>query len=473
MITSGGGSEERGFTTLRHGGQIGDNFFYRLFTKGFVRDNGFSPTGANDSWRMGTAGFRADWDINANNAVTFQGRYYGCKAGQNTFAVNPVEPDLSMTRAEDANLAGGHALARWQRNTGDNSNAALQVYYDRTHRDELTFRETRQTVDMDFQHRFPLKIPLIPNQQDIVWGGGYRWTTDYLGTGLSISFDPIKRNIQTGNIFIQTDMPLIEDRLKLTTGIKFLDNTYSHGNFLPNARLLWTPDNKQSIWASATRSIRLPSRFERDGNQLIRDGAEFIRLISNPQLLAETLWGFETGYRRQITSNLNVDIAGFFNDYNNSTSEREIAPAAIQITDQRQTQIFGFEIYGQWNAFDRLRFMPSYSHLQVRNRVPLDQEAESGEDPKHQFTLRTQLDLVKNVEFDSFFRHIDKLPGLGVGSYQALDLRLAWKPRTNIELSVIGQNLLQSHHLEFMPELIPTMPVQIQRGIFGRVTIRF
>lgn len=117
--------------------------------------------------------------------------------------------------------------------------------------------------------------------------------------------------------------------------------------------------------------------------------------------------------------------------------------------------------------------MPSYSHLQVRNRVPLDQEAESGEDPKHQFTLRTQLDLVKNVEFDSFFRHIDKLPGLGVGSYQALDLRLAWKPRANVELSVIGQNLLQSHHLEFMPELIPTMPVQIQRGIFGRVTIRF
>ncbi|MER0215187.1 MAG: Plug domain-containing protein [Nitrosomonas sp.] len=32
------------------------------------------PGGANDSWRMGTAGFRADWDINDSNAVTFQGQ---------------------------------------------------------------------------------------------------------------------------------------------------------------------------------------------------------------------------------------------------------------------------------------------------------------------------------------------------------------------------------------------------------------
>lgn len=84
LITSGGGSEERGFATLRHGGKIGENFHYRLFTKGFTRDNSFSPNGANDSWRMGTVGFRADWDINDNNAIFFRGQYYGGKAGQNT-----------------------------------------------------------------------------------------------------------------------------------------------------------------------------------------------------------------------------------------------------------------------------------------------------------------------------------------------------------------------------------------------------
>ena len=94
LITSGGGSEERGFATLRHGGKIGESFFYRLFTKGFARDNSFSPSGANDSWRMGTVGFRADWDINANNAITFQGQYYGGKAGQNRVLINPNDADI-------------------------------------------------------------------------------------------------------------------------------------------------------------------------------------------------------------------------------------------------------------------------------------------------------------------------------------------------------------------------------------------
>ncbi len=265
----------------------------------------------------------------------------------------------------------------------------------------------------------------------------------------------------------------MEDRLKLTTGVKFLDNTYSHGNFLPNARLIWTPDAHQSLWVSATRALRLPSRFERDSNQITRDGAEFIRRISNPLITSETLWSFETGYRRQVNSDLSVDVAGFFNAYNHSGSELEIAPATIQITSQRQSQIFGFEVYGNWQALSKLRFMPSYSHLQVRNQVPLGQEAESGEDPKHQFTLRSQLELHRNVELDTFFRFINKLPGIDVASYKALDIRLAWRPLSNVELSVIGQNLLQSHHQEFAPEVIQTMPVQIQRGVFGKLTVRF
>ncbi len=470
LITSGGGSEERGFATVRHGGKIGENLHFRLYSKGFTRDNSFSPSGANDSWRMGTVGFRADWDINSNNTVTFQGQYYGGKAGQNTIFINPQEPETATTRIEDANLSGGHALLRWQRTTGINSNYALQAYYDRTRRDELSFQESRQTVDVDFQHRFPLTTLF---RQDIVWGGGYRWTTDHLGINLPIFFDPTRRDLQTGNVFAQSDIPLVVDRLKLTAGLKYLDNTYAHGNFLPNARLLWTPDSNQSIWASATRSIRLPSRFEHDGNQIMKDGAEFIRRVSNPHLTSETLWGFETGYKRKITSDLSVDIAGFFNDYSHSTSELEIAPATIQITDQRHTQIYGFEVFGEWRALSRLRFMPSYSHLQVKNRVPAGQEAESGEDPKHQFTFRSQLDLAHNVEVDAFFRYIDKLPGLEIASYKALDLRMAWKPISNVELSLIGQNLLQSHHQEFSPELIQTMPVQIQRGIFGKVTWRF
>ncbi len=92
LVTTGGGTEERGFATVRHGGRIGENLHYRLYSKGFTRDNSFSLSGANDSWRMGTVGFRADWAIDTNNAVTFQGQYYGGKAGQNTTFISPLNP---------------------------------------------------------------------------------------------------------------------------------------------------------------------------------------------------------------------------------------------------------------------------------------------------------------------------------------------------------------------------------------------
>ena len=473
LVTLGGGTEERGFTTLRHGGKIGENLHFRIFSKGFSRDNSYNPAGTNDSTRMGTVGFRADWDINPNNAVTFQGQYYGGKAGQNTLLTNPLSPEVTTPRIEDANMTGGNALVRWQRTTGERSNSVLQAYYDHTKRDELSFRESRQTVDVDFQHRFPLTMPLSP---DIVWGGGYRWTGDQTGINLPISFDPARREIQTGNVFVQSDMQLIEERLKLSTGIKYLHNTYIHGKFLPNFRLLWTPDPKQSVWAAATNALRIPSRFEFEGRQFNKDGAEFIRHIGNPQILAETLWSFETGYKRQLTSDLSFDLAAFFNRYNNSETAHIIGSNLVQSTSDGKADVYGFELFGNWRVLNRLRFIPNYSYLRVNqyNSPGLTTILEEIADPKHQFTFRSQLDLTHNVELDAFFRYIDKLPGSGIASYKTLDFRVAWRPAANVELSVIGQNLLQSRHQEFLSDdVIYTTPIQIQRGVFGKLTVRF
>ncbi len=471
LVSTGGGTEERGFATLRYGGQIGENLHYRVFSKGVTRDNSFGPSGTNDGSRLGTVGFRADWDINPNNEVTLQGQYYSGKAGQNTTFINFQNPRTDVSRIEDANLSGGHALLRWQRTTGEHSSTILQAYYDRVHRDELSFRETRNTVDVDFQQRFPFKKFF---HQDIVWGGGYRWTGDNTDINRPIFFNPARRDLQTGNIFVQSDVMLVADRLRLSTGIKYLDNTYLKGHFLPNARLMWTPDTKQSVWASATRAVRIPSRFEFEGNQIFKDGAEFIRHVGNPNIIAETLWSFETGYRSQLTADLSVDIAGFFNNFNHSEFEQEVAPSVFQISTRGfRSHVYGFEIFGEWRVLNRLRFIPSYSYLRTSNKNSSDQEVESGEDPIHQFTFRSQLDLTNNIELDAFFRYIDNLPGLEIADYKTLDLRLAWRPVSNVEVSLVGQNLLQSHHQEFETELIRTMPVQIQRGVFGKVTWRF
>jgi iron complex outermembrane receptor protein len=47
-----------------------------------------------------------------------------------------------------------------------------------------------------------------------------------------------------------------------------------------------------------------------------------------------------------------------------------------------------------------------------------------------------------------------------------MDLRLAYRPREHIELAVVGQNLLDSQHLEY------GYSASVPRGIYGTVTWR-
>jgi len=52
-------------------------------------------------------------------------------------------------------------------------------------------------------------------------------------------------------------------------------------------------------------------------------------------------------------------------------------------------------------------------------------------------------------------------------------LRLGWDIRPGIELSLIGQNLLDSRHTEFLPDFISTQPTEVERSIYGRVIWSF
>src|SRR5688572_16904111 len=54
LISGGAGNEERGFGTVRYGGKVGENAFYRVYAKFFSRDDSALPDGsdANDNWSM-------------------------------------------------------------------------------------------------------------------------------------------------------------------------------------------------------------------------------------------------------------------------------------------------------------------------------------------------------------------------------------------------------------------------------------
>jgi iron complex outermembrane receptor protein len=53
-----------------------------------------------------------------------------------------------------------------------------------------------------------------------------------------------------------------------------------------------------------------------------------------------------------------------------------------------------------------------------------------------------------------------------------LDTRFAWRIGESLEVSVVGQNLLQPKHAEF-PDIHYVNHMQDQRSFFGKITWRF
>ncbi len=98
-------------------------------------------------------------------------------------------------------------------------------------------------------------------------------------------------------------------------------------------------------------------------------------------------------------------------------------------------------------------------------------------DPQHQFSIRSSMDLPENLEFDAGLRWVDSLTINDVAtagtvpSYFELDARLAWHPTKNLEISIVGQNLLHDQHPEYgFPD---ATQVEIERSVYGKIAWHF
>jgi iron complex outermembrane recepter protein len=124
--------------------------------------------------------------------------------------------------------------------------------------------------------------------------------------------------------------------------------------------------------------------------------------------------------------------------------------------------------------FWRLTGTYTFTQLDLREKSgSTDTSAEDIEDrtPEHQFSLRSNLNLPWNVAFDTMLYWVDRLPNQGVDAYARLDLRLAWMPIEDLELSVAGLNLTEEHR-EFPTGAI-TQASRVPRSVYGSVRWSF
>jgi len=497
IVTAGGGTEERGSGGARYGGEIGDHTHYRVYGKYFDwgPSNYISGGTANDGWNAMRGGFRADWTPSGANSLTIQGDIYRSKYNE-TLTIPSLSSPFSSTLPNSGIYSGGNILGRWNHNS-EGGSMSLQMYYDNTTTvDNSLFVDHQNIFDVDFQDGFH-----VGESQQFVWGLGYRSIRDRNDSSFTVSLQPNQVSLNQFSAFLQDEISLVDNRLRLTLGSKFEHNDFTGFEFEPNARLLWTLSPNQSVWTAVSRAVRTPALTEeglRLNSQVVPPGTlanpfplpAVVAVFGSHQFNSEDLLAYELGYRVQATSNLSLDIATFYNNYSNlRTAEPgapflEGSPAPTDIVvpliarNKMSGGTYGVELFADWKVIPKWRLTGSYSYLQMdihKNLDSLDPTPDNpnGSSPRHQWYLRSSIDLPKHFDQDTTLRFVDNLPSLGLPSYYSLDAHLGWKPVRNIEFSIGGQNLLDNRHLEFLPDFVNTSPTVVKRSIFGSITVTF
>lgn len=432
--------------SARAAGALSETAAYRVYAMRTENDatERQDGTAAGDQSRRERVGFRIDNRSGASRA-TLQGDAY---RGGGDSAPSSASPRLS----------GANLLGRWSHQYPDGSNWQLQAYFDQERRDDgVAFRAAARTMDIEFNH-----VPATTGAHKLIWGFGHRQARSATTPTALVLFDPPVRQLRWSNVFVQDEYSVRPD-LRLTAGLKLENNVYTGLEYLPTLRATYDLSSKSLVWASASRAVRAPARLDRD---FFLPGSAPFLIAGGPDFRSEVANVLEVGHRAYF-SKASYSVTLFRSHYDGLRAGRA---APTTIGNLAYGQVSGLEAWGSiemspaWRVSGRL--------LELRTSLKAAAEAASssvpnlGNDPKHQWTIRSSSTLAPNVEFDAAIRHVSALPDPQVPSYTVADLRLGWRPSAAWELSLSLENA-GARHVEYQGGSVfgRTVSLQLQWGL--------
>lgn len=482
LVSSYGGSREAG-VTVRVGNQIGENTHYRLYGRGFdVSDSDISKNGdGNDEWRQGRVGFRVDSKLSDVDTLRVSGDIFIQKNDEGAW--NPTFVPLFLDIHYEQ--YGGNVLVHWDRKLSVDSSLKAKAYYAGTHR-EFLLQEDRNTVDFEFQHDF------VPWQDvSATWGADYRFSTTHLDNdpiGIPISFDPNDEDVHLANLFGQVQIDLLDDRLSLIAGTKLSYYSRSGFEYQPSGRFAIKPRAGHVVWGAISRAVRTPAQTNRDLDLTLPSpvpSPPTLRIVGDRGTRSEEILAYELGYRFFALEKINAELSLFWNEYE-SVRSFEPRPGGPPIVadygNKTETTNRGFELEVNIQPLPWWRLKMSYSYLHIKERLASSSLTNTNEElnnPEHQASLRSYMELPFDFEFDVSIYYVDGLPGTvptaqpkNVEEYVRLDLRVGYKPVDWAEISLVGTNLTDRRHYE-SADFTLGRSTQVPRAGYAKVTLTF
>lgn len=501
-----GGNQQQSLSA-RWGDVLGEHGHYRVYSKA-ERQNSFKSESGLDlenGFERYQLGMRGDWQKGKDTwMMTTETSYM---TGGETQAV----PDMSNLSLKsvlygDTEVNNHHILGSWTRDLGNDSEIKVQAYIDYFDRTSPEYDEARTTANIDFQHSFKLG-----KRHSILWGAAYRYTKADFTVSDLILLNSNSPALNIVSAFVQDDIELVEDRLRLTAGIKAEDSEFSDLEMQPNLRLLWTPSKKHSLWASVSRAVRLPSIADHEIIQGDLSSGYYpmpalggitlpllVRVTSNPEFEPEEVITYELGYRSAFNDKLSFDLSLYYNEYEQlrDIGALSLEPAAnyfilnTYVYNSVSGTTKGAELALDWRPNEQWRWQLSYNHMRINlsSSLPADLAINPGFDagyenssPSNQLSLSSHW-TAENKKWNAsiWLRAVDKAPlagflagySGGVESYVTMDARLAWQAQKDLELVLIGKNLLRSGHKEAIDDIYP-LPSYIPRSVIAGVNWKF
>ncbi len=494
MLLEGlGGTEYKTIATARVGSQVSQHAHMRVFGKFRDFDDGFSTPDrppANDGFHDFRGGFRWDYDDRDSDKISVQGNLFNAPRGPNSYL--PGFPTV-LAKQPAYEWFGGSIQSTWTHQIDDDTTFRLMGIYDR-----LNF--ANQGIE------FGRDSYILDAAYSGVWGDRHKWLvggqvrtdadaiTPLQYVLATTPYEPPAKTYTVTSVLFQDEITLVPDSLTFLAGTKMEVNAFTGFEIQPSGRLLKTIDDQRVAWAAVSRAIRRPNR--------ISDGAastlEFIPSVVVPstKLKSDALVAYELGYRAQPVEWFSWDVAAFYNVYDHlplqKLTQSQVMPLFYEwsTTNGMSAESVGTELSGTVEMTDEWKISASYSYLSIwaHNNEPAvfpvafsgnEADLENGT-PQHIVYVRNSWSPTKFWDIDLIFRDMTAIAARQTPGYGEIDLRLAWRPRTGLELAVMGMNLLDNSHPEFaIPAVASSMvpfvraSTEVQRGVYASVTYQY
>lgn len=492
LVRVGGGTEEEAQVGLRYGRAIGENIHARAYFTYDQRDSfqlARDGSDAHDDWDSIRGGFRVDGGSEEKTAWTIQGDLY-----ENTISQSfspyylPTYPYVAELQ-EEFDASGWNLMAKMNRKFADASTLSAQIYYDFTKREETFVMQEHGTFDAEVQYQKKLG-----SRNDITAGIGYRLVDAEFTNSFQGSILPPETEDITYSGFIQDAISLIPDKLVLTIGTKWEDNDYTGNELQPSARILWKAREDTSVWAAISRAVKVPSQFESGGlivasvDPQLPPYPAFLTLSGSTEYDSEEVISYETGYRWFPNENFSLDLAIFYNDYENllDSTRNPLNPYQSFFSNEISGNSYGAEVAITWKPLDWTKFDLTYSYINLDMSSTVFPP--SGQDdvyenavPQHAISLFSQLSLTPKIEMNVWLRYVDNLPisspsaasmNIEIDDYVEADIIVNYQATSNLKFSLVGQNLLNSSKAEFISESF-TAETEVERGVYLKALWEF